>query len=166
MSLLYGDYEWKTNRTNYCETSNYNMGYNKGLDHAQIKFEEALNKAQTIVDVKFNPPATIIFWGDGQKTVVKCGENEVFDPEKGLAMAYCKKMMGNKGRYYEQFKKWLPDEEKSDDILLREISNKVSMLANKKLASLGDVFEEIHGETAKDIPEMLKCKCVSKENNK
>ena len=66
-----------------------------------------------IKKVKFNPPATIVFWTDNTKTVVKCsGEN--YDPEKGLAMCICKKMLGNKGNYYEVFKKWLPKEEASD----------------------------------------------------
>ena len=49
----------------------------------------------------FNPPATIVFWNDGTKTVVKCQNYEEFDPEKGLAMALFKKMHGNKGRYFE-----------------------------------------------------------------
>lgn len=34
-----------------------------------------------------------------------------FDPEKGLAMAIAKKALGNKGSYYDEFKKWLPKEE-------------------------------------------------------
>lgn len=62
-----------------------------------------------IKDVIYNDPATIVFWEDGTKTVVKC-KNEKFDPEKGLAMAFSKKMLGNKGNYYNIFKKWLPDE--------------------------------------------------------
>lgn len=40
----------------------------------------------TIKKVIFNPPATIVIWADGKKTVVKA-HNEPFDPEKGLAMA-------------------------------------------------------------------------------
>lgn len=59
-----------------------------------------------IKNVIFNPPATIVFWTDGTKTVVKTQNNEPFDPEKGLAMAYFKKMHGNKGHYFEEIKKW------------------------------------------------------------
>lgn len=65
-----------------------------------------------IKDVIYNDPATIVFWEDGTKTVVKC-KNEKFDPEKGLAMAFSKKMLGNKGNYYNIFKKWLPEEKSS-----------------------------------------------------
>ena len=70
-----------------------------------------LRKRDLIQRVIFNDPATIVYWNDGTKTVVKCGENEPFDPEKGLAMAITKKMLGNKGNYYDTLKKWLPDPE-------------------------------------------------------
>ena len=62
-----------------------------------------------IKNVIFNNPATIVFWLDGTKTVVKA-ENEPFDPEKGLAMAIVKKTLGNKGSYYNEFKKWLKND--------------------------------------------------------
>lgn len=64
----------------------------------------------TILKVIFNDPATIVLWSDGTKTVVKA-ENESFDPEKGLAMAIAKKSLGNKGNYFEIFKKWVPKKE-------------------------------------------------------
>lgn len=59
-----------------------------------------------IKDVIFNPPATIVFWNDGTKTVVKA-KDEVFDWEKGLAMAISKKYLAsNEGRYYNVFRKY------------------------------------------------------------
>ena len=69
-----------------------------------------VNDTLSIKNVIFNDPATIVFWNDGTKTVVKA-ENEPFDPEKGLAMAIAKKALENKGNYYNEFKKWLPKEE-------------------------------------------------------
>ena len=68
----------------------------------------------SIKNVIFNNPATIVFWNDGTKTVVKA-ENEEFDPEKGLAMAISKKFLGNQGNYYETFKKWLPAKEGTEN---------------------------------------------------
>lgn len=68
-----------------------------------------INKAGCSVEIKeviFNPPATIVYWMDGTKTVVKTQEGEDFDPEKGLAMVISKKALGNQGNYYNQFKKW------------------------------------------------------------
>lgn len=60
-----------------------------------------------IKDVIFNDPATIVFWVDGSKTVVKCQPGETFDPEKGLAMAISKKVLGNDYGYYETFSKYI-----------------------------------------------------------
>lgn len=67
-----------------------------------------------IKNVIFNDPATIVFWEDGTKTVVKCQDGDEFDPEKGLAMAIVKKAYGNKGNYCNKMKKWLPKEEHVD----------------------------------------------------
>ena len=64
--------------------------------------------ALEIKKVIFNNPATIVFWADGTKTVVKA-ENEDFDPEKGLAMAIVKKVFGNKGSYFNKIKRWTND---------------------------------------------------------
>ena len=60
-----------------------------------------------IKNVIFNPPATIVFWDDGTKTVVKTQDGEAFDPEKGITMAFFKKMHGNKGSYFNEIKKWV-----------------------------------------------------------
>ena len=59
--------------------------------------------------VIFNNPATIVYWEDGTKTVVKAYD-EYFDKEKGLAMAYMKKIHGNKGNYNNVFRKWITKE--------------------------------------------------------
>lgn len=63
-----------------------------------------------IKNIIFNNPATIVFWSDNTKTVVKA-QGEPFDPEKGLAMAISKRALGNKFVYYNEIKKWLPKEE-------------------------------------------------------
>jgi hypothetical protein len=67
-----------------------------------------------IKNVIFNNPATIVFWEDGTKTVVKAQDGDVYDPEKGLAMAITKKALGNKGNYCNELKKWLEKYEPSD----------------------------------------------------
>lgn len=61
----------------------------------------------TIDKVIFNDPATIVFWSDGIKTVVKTQNGETFDPEKGLAMAIAKRAFGNKGNYFNHISKWV-----------------------------------------------------------
>ena len=64
-----------------------------------------------LIRVIYNDPATIAFWSDGTKTIVKAQPGDIFDPEKGLAMVIAKKACGNKGNYYNGFKKWLPKEQ-------------------------------------------------------
>ena len=78
------------------------------------KIRKSLTNPLAIKNVIFNEPATIVFWADGTKTVVKCQDGDVFDPEKGLAMAFMKKVLGNKGNYFETVKKWVPEEIKED----------------------------------------------------
>lgn len=70
------------------------------------KTASATNTA-AIKNVIFAPPATIVYWSDGFKTVVKCSEKDVFDPEKGLAMAIAKRCGGNKGNYYKEIQNWV-----------------------------------------------------------
>lgn len=48
-----------------------------------------------IKNVIFNDPATIIFWMDGSKTVVKCMQGYEFDAYTGFMAAVCKKLFGS-----------------------------------------------------------------------
>lgn len=59
-----------------------------------------------VKSVLYHKPATIIFWKDGTKTVVKAQNKEKYDKEKGFVMAYLKKILGNEGNYYEEIKRW------------------------------------------------------------
>ena len=67
-----------------------------------------------IKKVIFNGPATVVYWGDGTKTVVKCSKDDEFDPEKGLAMAIAKKFFGNENGYSKNIKKWTDAYEKAN----------------------------------------------------
>ena len=82
--------------------------YKKELD--EMLFEERFFNYFDIEKVIFNPPATIMIWKDGTKTVVKCN-GEKFDQEKGLAMAISKRALGVGDMYRKVFKKWCKDED-------------------------------------------------------
>ena len=56
--------------------------------------------------VIYNDPATIILWRDGTKTVVKCDKDDKYDPEKGFLLCVLKRLLGNKGNYNKELKKW------------------------------------------------------------
>ena len=52
----------------------------------------------------FNPPATIVFWKDGTKTVAKCGADEEFSEEFGFLACLSKKIYGSRSAFKSQFK--------------------------------------------------------------
>jgi hypothetical protein len=67
-------------------------------------------KSLGIKNIIFNGPATIIFWDDNTKTIVKCGEGDIFDPEKGVAMAVMKRALGTNetdSNYLDKVKKYI-----------------------------------------------------------
>ena len=102
-------------------------------NNGYIKVPSAKQRAQnSIRKVIFNNPATIVLWSDGTKTVVKCDERDEFDPEKGLAMAICKKHFGG-GFYNDIFKKWIPEEtpkiEINGQITMTDIAEKFQRLS-------------------------------------
>ena len=114
-----------------------------------------------IKNVIFNDPATIVFWEDGTKTVVKCQDRDEFDPEKGLAMAIAKKAYGNKGSYCNKLKKWLPKEEPVDTNRSIFVPKEFTFtIDNDKFSksfkgALSDAFDIIFKGT----------KCTSNDNN-
>ena len=81
----------------------------KPVDSFETK--QSTNRRVKIRDVIFSDPATVVFWSDNTKTVVKARGGEKYDKEKGLAMAIIKKITGNAGNYYEIFKEWCGNEE-------------------------------------------------------
>lgn len=95
-------------------------------------------KCARIDKVIFNDPATIILWHDGTKTVVKTQNGEKYDPEKGMAMAISKKYFGNTGRYYNIFKKWVP-ENISEEASIKELEEAVLYADGKAVAHISPI---------------------------
>lgn len=119
--------------------------YNKGSYTISTSDSGHISRKQlainSITNVIFNNPATIVFWSDGTKTVVKCDERDEFDPEKGLAMAICKKHFGG-GFYNDIFKKWIPKEETPEieidgQITMDDIAEKFEKLAKAAKSMFG-----------------------------
>lgn len=81
---------------------------------ADVKEQEnrdMIDRFNKVVDkVIFNDPATIIVLKNGEKIVVKCQPGDVYDKEKGLALALVKFAFGNTNYFNTIFKKWLPED--------------------------------------------------------
>lgn len=134
---------YRNDLTNYFSTNHYSITYTdyNGLSSiigAPSPKQKAMNSIKKVI---FNNPATIVFWSDGTKTVVKCDERDEFDPEKGLAMAICKKHFGG-GFYNDIFKKWIPKEETPEieidgQITMDDIAEKFEKLAKAAKSVFG-----------------------------
>ena len=91
----------------YRPTTDKKQEAKKPVDSFETK--QSTNRRVKIKDVIFSDPATVVFWDDNTKTVVKTRGGEKYDKEKGLAMAIVKKITGNTGNYYNIFKEWCGD---------------------------------------------------------
>lgn len=49
----------------------------------------------SIEKIIFNDPVTVVFWSDGDKTLVRCNENDKFSEYYGVVAAITKKFVGN-----------------------------------------------------------------------
>lgn len=102
------------------------------------------NKVEKVI---FNSPATIVYWSDGSKTVVKSQSGEVFDKEKGFAMACAKKFFGNKGNYYNEFRKHGADKNPIDEMYDRIFGGELSCTCEfdpgvvEQLCEIGNVTD-------------------------
>lgn len=95
------------------------------------------NLIPPIEKIIFNPPATIVFWDDGEKTVVKCKESEEFDYECGLAFAIAKRYFGSRS----EFKKAIG---KAKKITKKDMHN------SKRKNIADDVAAKIHDDMCND----------------
>ena len=120
-----------------------------GEAHNYCMHDEVNSSRMMIKNVIFNNPATIVFWSDGSKTVVKSNLDD-YDPEKGLAMAIAKKALGNEGNYYNVFKKWLP---KDDETIETDQTNIGELFCDQKANDiLNKALEDIKKNIKTSIP--------------
>lgn len=97
----------------------------------------------SIRKVIFNDPATIVLWSDGTKTVVKCGSEDSYDMEKGLAMAIVKKMAGNDNRFHKVFKQY-PKKKKKEPGSVGSITDMMAGLNQAAAITTKTVHELAH----------------------
>lgn len=90
---------------NLLEENRQLMDANSHLKKRINEFETEANKPKTdpgyivcssITKVIFNGPATVVFWRDGSKTIVKCMDSDAFDIRTGLILCILKKRLTTK----------------------------------------------------------------------
>ena len=117
------------------------MGWGYPVKHPCTTKMPCINK------VIFNPPATIIIWNDGTKTICKVGLDDTYDPEVGFAMCIAKKYMGSRHQIEKQCEKYY--EENSYEIndpfdFLFERPKRIK----EKLKKLNDMLKKMEAENA------------------
>ena len=63
----------------------------------QKKENSVMDKRYMVKKHIYHGPATIVYWADGEKTVVKCMDADTFDPMAGFCAALAKKVYGSTG---------------------------------------------------------------------
>lgn len=99
-------------------------------DSRGFSLKQLMNPKKVI----FNDPATIVYWEDGMKTVVKCGPGDTYDCEKGFAMCVLKRLYG-RNEFHAMLKKYVPQEQSDSTPSMDELSNtkKIKPFSAKKI---------------------------------
>lgn len=79
------------------------------IDPNLIETGKVAGAAPGVKQVVYNDPATVVYWDDGTKTVVKCHEEDVYDERTGFLLCCAKKLFGNTGRFNEVVKEHAPE---------------------------------------------------------
>lgn len=139
----YGVYLDPRSISDLCKSIEYKLNYEAPrYSMPYSEFAALKNKKLVEIDhVIHNPPATIVFWTDRTKTVVKA-QDEDYDPEKGIAMAYVKKIYDNKGSYYNNIKKWVEPYYEQQEEEFEDFLNNLK----------GSMAKLVTGLTAMEIP--------------
>ena len=145
--------EWSIRPSIEIETTNgFKYPYadkNITMEVAKMYWEKSnLPKIKKVI---FNYPATIIIWEDKSKTVVKLMDGDTWDPEKGFAMAYLKKLLGTQ-RLRKEIKTYVKPQEKleSEKIAIEFLNNPDDYLSSIKKA-LKNIFNiDTDGNSAEE----------------
>lgn len=65
------------------------------------------DETMKVKKIIFNDPATIVYWQDGTKTVVKTMEGTAFNPYYGFLCAVGKKLYGSNSAINRIIKEWV-----------------------------------------------------------
>ena len=102
--------------------------------------------------VIFNPPATIVYWEDGDKTVVRC-DNDVFSEEFVYAMACMRKAYGSRGEFKAQFKNafrpYLKPNKKGKD--KNKDASHTALPPKSKIIGLDQMIKQLAGDDSMGV---------------
>ena len=80
------------------------------MDQFPFLFDEDSKGNFGVKRIIFSPPATIVFWEDGDKTVVKTAPDDKYSPYFGFVSALAKKVYGSSSAVKAIIDRFLPDD--------------------------------------------------------
>ena len=115
-------------------------------DDRMVQISHIIRSSEVkIKKVIFSGPATIVFWNDGDKTVVKCTKGDHLNYEMGIAMCTLKKLFGDSYLDFKKdLKKWTPEKKKELEVKPWHII--VNTEDSKKIAKKPQDFAEAFAE--------------------
>lgn len=84
----------------------------------------------------FNGAATVVFWADGTKTVVKCKKGTEYNAEEGLRWCIIKKLLGDSPEFWNFIKGAVPEDKAN--------KNKYSVWAKKMIAQAKHINKDLN----------------------
>ena len=110
-----------------------------------------------IKKVIFNPPATVVYWEDGEKTVVKCTEGELFNESAGVALCFMK-------RFCKDYKPTLKKAVKNAERPFKKAEDAVKANVDPTKFKFSDAFKNMADAFEKFVDKEIK-KYGTNENN-
>ena len=115
---------------------------------------------KVIKRVIFNDPATIVYWNDGTKTIVKAQKGEKFDPYIGFCTAVAKRMLGNNSRI-----KKIVDNAQYDSMINSKKVKKANKDVEKATENIEKAIESVE-TVAKKFDNLIRTMFEPKHNGK
>lgn len=117
------------------------QSYADGLIKELTRMNLYKNLPSMVEKIVYNGPATIVFWKDGTKTVIKCHEGDQFDEVTGFLLCCLRKMM-TQNSYSELC-----------EVLDRVYATKAERIANEKKPCECEKVNTFHIRSRFDILE-------------
>ena len=141
-----------------CCASSEDCANYKKPDPPKVYTDEFIRKANkskyTPKQIIYNPPATVVFWEDGTKTVVKCAEGETYSEYYGFLAALGKKIFTTNSEINRIVKKHIPKDKEEPEMKPTDKSGKKS-----------ETFREAAEKTKRRLKEVAE-ECQKKQNKK
>lgn len=128
------------------------MLMNDPVEGLYTKMKSSMNTAPK--EVIFSPPATIVYWQDGSRTVVKCSEEDEFSEEMGFVLCFMKKWFGNTGKFNDYIndalsgaKRYYPDLSSDVPDFIQQIKDDVLRIFTNALSKKEEVMIDEPGNS-------------------